>query len=291
LASLSTASAASASSASAASASAASASAASAASASSAAAASRTSSAVNGSSQSGSGTRSGGPSGTGGSSSLSPGSGSSSFPHWAIAVIVVLGFLAIVALGILTFLIMRRMRRRNASANSMESSSPMMAGVRGEQGAQSPLLARRELASPTTAAAAGAGVGAAAGAAAGAGGGGALERSYSANRGAGSIAHDGASTVSDSGPFSVADAAIMADAFRQALRNADFAGRPVEEGESPEQQQPTDKDSVGDLAMNRELADEGRDIRDVGSSRGVTVRTLSGHEDGGDTVTDHTHTS
>jgi len=31
--------------------------------------------------------------------------------------------------------------------------------------------------------------------------------------------------------------------------------------------------------MNRELAEEGRDIRSVGSSRGVTVETLSDHDD------------
>lgn len=87
------------------------------------------------------------------------------------------------------------------------------------------------------------------------------------------ISPDGASTISransaDQGPFSGADAAIMADAFRKALRKPDFAEQPVEEGESP----PEQKDEA---LINRELAEEGRDIRSVGSSRGVKVEALS----------------
>jgi len=88
------------------------------------------------------------------------------------------------------------------------------------------------------------------------------------------VSPDGASTISransaDQGPFSGADAAIMADAFRKALRKPDFAEQPVEEGESPQEQQ--DDASL----INRELAEEGRDIRNVGSSRGVKVEELS----------------
>lgn len=75
----------------------------------------------------------------------------------------------------------------------------------------------------------------------------------------------------------------MADAFRKALRKPDFAGRPVEEGESPEHDNP---EANEDELLNRELADEGRDIRSVGSSRGVKVETLS---DSGDTVHDNPH--
>jgi hypothetical protein len=74
----------------------------------------------------------------------------------------------------------------------------------------------------------------------------------------------------------------MADAFRKALRKPDFAGRPVEEGESPENNPEANEDEL----LNRELADEGRDIRSVGSSRGVRVETLS---DSGDTAQDHLH--
>lgn len=84
-----------------------------------------------------------------------------------------------------------------------------------------------------------------------------------------SIRHnDGASIMSgsDAGPFSGADAAIVADAFRQALRKPDFAGRPVEEGESPDQPEPEHQELI-----DRELAEEGRDIRSVSSARDVKV--------------------
>ena len=81
---------------------------------------------------------------------------------------------------------------------------------------------------------------------------------------------DGASVLSgsDAGPFSGADAAIVADAFRQALRKPDFAGRPVEEGESPE-----NREEEG--LITRELAEEGRDIRSVSSARDVRVHGSS----------------
>jgi hypothetical protein len=195
-------------------------------------------------------------------------SGSSSgFPHWAIAVIVVLGFLAIATTCVLAFFIIRRMRRRNAiesNRNSMGSSSPMMANT-----ANSP-------ASPLLAGAAVPG----------------RHASTATSHGGAApsvVSPDGASTISragsagDPGPFSGADAAIMADAFRKALRKPDFAGRPVEEGESPENDNP---EANEDELLNRELADEGRDIRSVGSSRGVRVETLS---DSGDTVQDTAH--
>lgn len=84
----------------------------------------------------------------------------------------------------------------------------------------------------------------------------------------------------DAGPFSGADAAIMADAFRKALRKPDFAGRPVDEGESPE-----NADRKEEL-LNRELAEEGRDIRSVSSSRGVKVEAMG---DSGNTVEDKPH--
>ncbi|KAF7365405.1 hypothetical protein MVEN_00413000 [Mycena venus] len=195
------------------------------------------------------------------------GASSSGFPHWAIAVIVVLGFLAIATTCVLGFFIIRRMRRRNAiesNRNSMGSSSPMMANT-----ANSP-------ASPLLAGAAVPG----------------RHASTATSHGGAApsvVSPDGASTISragsagDPGPFSGADAAIMADAFRKALRKPDFAGRPVEEGESPENDNP---EANEDELLNRELADEGRDIRSVGSSRGVRVETLS---DSGDTVQDTAH--
>lgn len=192
------------------------------------------------------------------SSSVQPQQDNSVFPHWAIAVIVVLGFLAIVAGGILVWLILRRIRRRAVQSNrgSMGSASPMMADAHHQQSPNLPLLV-------------------AAGAA-----GGALGRSSSEHQRPPSVVSpDGASEVSrahsagDSGPFSGADAAIMADAFRKALRKPDFAATPVEENDDG-------KDDV----INRELAEEGRDIRSVGSSRGVRVETLS---ETGDRAQDH----
>ena len=95
--------------------------------------------------------------------------------------------------------------------------------------------------------------------------------------------HDGASTMSrgsEGAPFSGADAAVMADAFRTALRKPNFADQPVEEGETDE---PSGR-RTNEL-LNRELAEEGRDIRSVSSSRGVKVETLSDTDH--DTIQDH----
>jgi hypothetical protein len=86
-----------------------------------------------------------------------------------------------------------------------------------------------------------------------------------------SVTSHEASTISrtsaEQGPFSGADAAIMADAFRKALRKPDFAEQPVEEGES------TPEEAKDEVLINRELAEEGAGIRSVDSSRGVTVKT------------------
>jgi len=89
--------------------------------------------------------------------------------------------------------------------------------------------------------------------------------------GASSISHGG--SAGEGGPFSGADAAIIANAFRTMLRKPDFADAPVEEGESPDGQ------DRGRVELNRELAEEGRDIRSVSSSRGVKVETLSDDAD------------
>lgn len=192
-------------------------------------------------------------------------SSSNNFPHWAIAVIVVLGFLAMATTCVLAFFIIRRIRRRNAidsNRNSMGSNSPMMANTGHSQA--SPLLASAAVPG--------------------------RHASTATSHGQGApsvVSPDGASTISragstgDSGPFSGADAAIMADAFRKALRKPDFADRPVEEGESPENPEATEE-----VLLNRELADEGKDLRSVGSSRGVKVETMS---DAGDTAYDSAH--
>lgn len=82
-------------------------------------------------------------------------------------------------------------------------------------------------------------------------------------------------TSADPGLISNADAAIMAAAFRDTLRNPAFPDRPIEEGESPDSQQPQKE------VLQRELAEEGRDIRSVNSSR-VRVEgdesTIQGHD-------------
>ncbi|QRW19958.1 hypothetical protein RhiXN_08933 [Rhizoctonia solani] len=70
------------------------------------------------------------------------------------------------------------------------------------------------------------------------------------------------------------DAAIMASAFRAMLRKPDFASRPEEEDESPEERNVRD--------MKEQLAEEGRDIQSVRSERGVRVHNTAedGSEDG-----------
>jgi hypothetical protein len=104
--------------------------------------------------------------------------------------------------------------------------------------------------------------------------------------------HDGASAMSrgsDAALFSGADAAVMADAFRAALRKPNFAGRPVEEGESPDSDPSNTtggQQAGGSGLLNRELAEEGRDIRSVGSSRGVRVETLSDAGDDTNTLSE-----
>lgn len=95
------------------------------------------------------------------------------------------------------------------------------------------------------------------------------------------VMHDGASTTSagDSGPFSGADAAIMADAFRKMLRKPDFAERLEEGDDSPDGDNDDDDydhhqhGPSGAGLIGRELAEEGRDIRSVSSERGVRVET------------------
>ncbi|KAJ4481953.1 hypothetical protein J3R30DRAFT_3285633 [Lentinula aciculospora] len=198
-----------------------------------------------------------------GSGNLQSGSSSGGFPHWAIAVIVVLGFLAIASSCLLAFFIMRRLRRRrelDSNRNSMGSASPMMAHV---QSPGSPLLATGVEGPSST------GHGAPG-----------LQRAPSvvSPDGASSISHGG--SAGEGGPFSGADAAIIANAFRTMLRKPDFADAPVEEGESPDSQ------DRGRVELNRELAEEGRDIRSVSSSRGVRVETLS---DDGDTIQETGH--
>lgn len=189
------------------------------------------------------------------------GANDSSFPTWAIAVIVILGFFALAALIALIFLVISRARRRRydpSRRGSLGSQSPMMANVQGDTaGPLSPQLESGPAASAAF-------------------GGAAAASSTSPE-------NDGASEHSDN-LFSGADAAVMAEAFRKALRKPEFADQPVEEGESP--------DAINDHPelLSRELMEEGRDIRSVGSSRGVRVETLSegGEDFEGSTARDST---
>jgi len=109
--------------------------------------------------------------------------------------------------------------------------------------------------------------------------GGALAESGSHRHPPSVVSPDGASTISransgsEGGLISGADAAIIADAFRKALRKPEFLGeRPVEEGDTPESAGP---DSAGfdngHHLLNQELAEEGTGLRTVGSSRDVHV--------------------
>lgn len=174
------------------------------------------------------------------------------FPGWAIAVIVILGFLAFLSLAGLGYLLIQSYRNKRRR-QSLESSSPMMAEAHSSP--QSPITGTSAShhhygASPFAAAGAGMAV----------------------------RSNDGTESVSDAGPFSGQDAAIMADAFRKALRKPDFGDRPMEEGESPDT---GDTAAKPDPVLRRELAEEGRDIRSVSSVRGVTVEDGSGENAGG----------
>lgn len=179
-------------------------------------------------------------------------SSSSPFPHWAIAIIIVLGFLAIAASGILIFFILRRIRRRrseDSNRNSMGSASPMIARDNPDMIQRydsPPLPAHTGIPTATV--------------------------GVSPSIATRNLATDAASTTSDSGgPLSGADAAIIADAFRKMLRKPDFAGPSVDEGDSPDTTAEREAETAGNVALSRELAEEGRDIRSVSSSRGVKV--------------------
>jgi hypothetical protein len=80
----------------------------------------------------------------------------------------------------------------------------------------------------------------------------------------GALAISRSNSAQEAGLFSGADAAIMADAFRMALRKPEFTGA------TPEDSSEEKARSEAEL-LNQELAEEGRDIRSVSTSRGVKV--------------------
>ncbi|PWZ00377.1 hypothetical protein BCV70DRAFT_188615 [Testicularia cyperi] len=208
------------------------------------------------------------------------GSGSSrngnglALPTYAIVLIAVLGFLAIVAAIVGAYFIMaalRRRRQRQGGDGSHRSSSPMMAAAAGSLaggastdaghvGETSHMLGDSEeggyAGGGGSGGAGAAGIGA--GVAAGAGGGAAMMASASRS-----------SKYSEEQPFTSDEASRMADAFRNALRNPSFAPALGEssgaEADSPnEDTNPETTSNIRASALLREeLAAEGKDLRSV----------------------------
>ncbi|CAE6361956.1 unnamed protein product [Rhizoctonia solani] len=201
-------------------------------------------------------TASGSPGSGGGNNggSLQNGGGDSSFPKWAIALLVILGVLALAALMLLAWFSARNLRTRQRRRQSTGSSTPIM-GIPAAQ--TQPESTTSPIEHPPASI---------------------VGRPVSIRRGGSLVnanANDGASTRSgETGPISGQDAAIMASAFRAMLRKPDFANRPEEEDESPEERNARD--------MKEQLAEEGRDIQSVRSERGVRVHNTAedGSEDG-----------
>jgi len=77
-------------------------------------------------------------------------------------------------------------------------------------------------------------------------------------------------------PFSGADAAIMAAAFRDTLRNP--VNQPLEE--SPDKELDSEEEREAFLA--RQFKEEGKDLRSVASSRGVRIFGEAGEASGRD---------
>ncbi|GAB1525596.1 hypothetical protein RhiTH_008759 [Rhizoctonia solani] len=192
--------------------------------------------------------------GSNGTGSLQNGGGDSSFPKWAIALLVILGILALAALMLLAWFSARNLRTRQRRRQSTGSSTPIM-GLPASQAPPESTISPIEHPPASI-----------------------VGRPVSIRRGGSLVnanVNDGASTRSgETGPISGQDAAIMASAFRAMLRKPDFASRPEEEDESPEERNVRD--------MKEQLAEEGRDIQSVRSERGVRVHNTAedGSEDG-----------
>ncbi|KAJ7166338.1 hypothetical protein C8R43DRAFT_191236 [Mycena crocata] len=194
-----------------------------------------------------------------GSGSLQSNASNAPFPHWAIIVIVlgIVAAVAIIACMLFTISYIRKRDRLENGRHPIRSSSPDM---EEQPVAPVPVVAGRA--------------------------------SSVASRG---HVHDSQRALSpaqrtvspDSAhepkPFSGTDAAIMAHAFRSALRSS---GRPLEEEErsavstsraqSPEHGR---VEAEQEALLMRQLGDEGTGIRSVGSARGVRVESSSdGHE-------------
>ncbi|KAH7100385.1 hypothetical protein BKA62DRAFT_801193, partial [Auriculariales sp. MPI-PUGE-AT-0066] len=179
------------------------------------------------------------------------------FPSWAIALLVVLGVFALIGALFVSFFMCREYRRRQSRNSSLRreslgSEAPMMAAIGTNTAPTSPTQGPRAVAS--------------------------YPRSYRGHAAdASSTTSHTHSAIGETTPFTVTDAAFVADAFRNAMRKPDFKDRPLEEGESPDALPETSKPAP-DAVLSRELAEEGRDIRSVHSVRGVKVESLLDHD-------------
>ncbi|KAJ7726489.1 hypothetical protein B0H16DRAFT_265063 [Mycena metata] len=200
----------------------------------------------------------------------------SSFPHWAI-VLIVLGIVLVAALCGLMFFAIWYLRNREAALRREQA-------IPSRSRSSSPVMVEPDDAVPVA-------VGEVA-----------LARDTSATSGARTMSPAQRTTSDDSkrdsgrapAAFSGSDAAIMADAFRAELRKA---GRPFDEddgvgsglggvGEENETPTPvrarsherTAADAEREMLLRRDLGNEpGADIRSVGSARSVRVESSEGH--------------
>lgn len=168
-------------------------------------------------------------------------------PTYAIVLITVLGFLAVLAACLGAYFAMaavRKRRMRQGGNESYRSSSPMMAGAAGASSVTG--------VSSTIA-------------------------SQGAERAHMLPADQSAATqtrYSDDQPFTTDEASRMADAFRNALRNPEFASEPSSAGDD---RGPSQDTNAGRTSHNRmstllrdELAAEGKDLQDVGHRKTAT---------------------
>lgn len=153
-------------------------------------------------------------------------------PKYAIALIAVFGFLALVAAIVgLYFLMAAARRKRRQQASHAGSDSPMMRGIDG-----SASVAGTDAYSDAGAAAA-------------------LRRSTAGE---------------ESSPFSTDEATRMADAFRAALRKPAFDEAAMLAGSPGDGDSPGAEDN-GRALLREELKAEGREVQNVGERRTPTI--------------------
>lgn len=172
--------------------------------------------------------------------------GGGGLPKYAIALIVVFGFLALVAALVGLYFAMAAMRRRKNRDESMGSRSPMMRGVDGDG------LPSSSIAPSLDAGTIGAG------GAAGAAG------LLAANR--------RSRSTDDDQLFTSDEATRMADAFRAALRKPEFANpfgqnQKDESGGDDDDDTPGEESGKGNELLRSELATEGYEVRPVQDRR------------------------